>query len=174
MDWQKIITEYGPMVWKTAYRLLGNEADTSDCFQDVFLNAVQISRQESVRHWPALLNRLATRKAIDLLRKRIQASKAAMPMDCNDCPDTSFDPLQSVLAHELSDRLRQALVTLPDLEAQAFCLQTFNDLNYRQIAAQLQVQTGYVGVLISRAREKLQRLLSSAAVKEEFRSKAYE
>ena len=25
MDWQAIITEHGPLVWKTAYRLLGNE-----------------------------------------------------------------------------------------------------------------------------------------------------
>jgi len=51
-------------------------------------------------------------------------------------------------------------------------LQTFNDLSYRQIAAQLQVKTGYVGALISRAREKLQRLLSSAVVNEEIRSKS--
>jgi hypothetical protein len=36
---------------------------------------------------------------------------------------TPLDPLQSVAAHELSDRLRQALITLPDLEAQAFFLQ---------------------------------------------------
>jgi RNA polymerase sigma-70 factor (ECF subfamily) len=174
LDWQSIISEHGPMVWKTAFRLLGNEADTSDCFQDIFLTAVQVARREKIRNLPALLNRLATHKAIDLLRRRMQTPKITPSMDCDDCPDMSFNPAQSAQDKELSDHLRQALITLPDLEAQAFCLQTFNDLSYRQIAAQLQVKTGYVGALISRAREKLQRLLSSATVNEEIRSKTYE
>ncbi len=173
LDWQTIITEHGPMVWKTAYRLLGNEADTSDCFQEVLLTAVQVSRKEKIRNLPALLNRLATHKAIDLLRIRMRTVETSQA-DCVDCPDKSTDSVQTMENQELSDRLRQALTDLPDLEAQAFCLRIFNDLSYRQIAAQLQVKTGYVGALISRAREKLQRLFSSAVVNEEIRSKAYE
>lgn len=160
------------MVWKTAYRLLGNEADTNDCFQDVFLTAVQVSRRETIRNLPALLCRLATNKAIDLLRIRMRCTET--PMDCDTCPDKSPDSARVLENRELADRLRQALTGLPELEAQAFCMQTFNELSYRQIAAQLQVKTGYVGALISRAREKLQRLLSSAAVGEEIRSKTYE
>jgi len=31
-DWQLIVNEQGPLVWQTAYRLLGNEADAADCF----------------------------------------------------------------------------------------------------------------------------------------------
>jgi len=162
------------MVWKTAFRLLGNEADTSDCFQDIFLTAVQVSRREKIRHLPALLNRLATHKAIDLLRLRMRTEKSMSQMDCNECPDKTQSPIQSFEIKELSDRLRQALITLPELEAQAFCLRVFNELSYRQIAAQLQVKTGYAGALISRAKEKLQRLFSSAAVNEEIRSKTYE
>jgi RNA polymerase sigma-70 factor (ECF subfamily) len=170
LDWQAIITEHGPLVWKTAYRLLGNEADTSDCFQEVFLTAVQVSRRENIRHLPALLNRLATHKAIDLLRIRMRSTETQM--DCDTCPDKSSDSARMLENRELAERLRQALTGLPELEAQAFCMQTFNELSYRQIAAQLQVKTGYVGALISRAREKLQRLLSSAVVNEEIRSKS--
>ena len=169
MDWQSVIHEHGPLVWKTAYRLLGNEADTSDCFQEVFVAAVQISRQEKIRNLPALLNRLATHKAITLLRRRKRLPIATPSTECDDCPDRSPDPAQSAQNRELSDRLRLAVADLPDLEAQAFCLQIFNDLSYRQIAAQLNVKTGYVGVLISRAKEKLQRLFP-AAVNEEIRS----
>ena len=171
MDWQSIITEHGPMVWQTAYRLLGNEADTSDCFQDVFLTAVQVSRREKIRNLPALLNHLATNKAIDLLRIRMRTAEL-VPLDCDNCPDKSANSADLFENRELADHLRQAIASLPELEAQAFCMQTFNDLSYRQIAAQLQVKTGYVGALISRAKEKLQRLFSSAVVNEEIRSKA--
>ena len=173
MDWQAVIHEHGPLVWKTAFRLLSNEADTSDCFQEVFVAAVRISRQENVRNLPALLNRLATHKAIDLLRRRRLTPQTTLSMECDDCPDMSFNPERSAQNNELSDRLRQALITLPDLEAQAFCLQVFNELSYRQIAAQLHVKTGYVGTLISRAKEKLQRLFP-AAVNEEIWGKTYE
>lgn len=172
MDWQAIIIEHGPLVWKTAFRLLGSEADTNDCFQDVFLTAVQVSRREKIRNLPALLNRLATHKAIDLLRIRMRNTET--PMDCDTCPDMSPDSVRVLENRELAEQLRMALADLPALEAQAFCLQTFNDLSYRQIAAQLQVKTGYVGALVSRAKEKLKHLLSSAAVNEKLRSKAYE
>jgi RNA polymerase sigma factor (sigma-70 family) len=148
-------------------------SDTSDCFQEVFLTAVQVSQREKIRNLPALLNRLATNKAIDLLRIRMRTVETSQ-LDCSDCPDKSVNSAQSMEDRELSGRLRQALADLPELEAQAFCLLIFNDLSYRQIAAQLQVKTGYVGALISRAREKLQHLFSSAAVNEEIRSKAYE
>lgn len=171
MDWQAIITEHGQMVWQTAYRLLGSEADTSDCFQEVFLAAVQVSRREKIRNLPALLNHLASQKAIDLLRVRMRHA-GSVTLDSDNSQALTSPGELSLENRELAERLRQALAGLPDLEAQAFCLQTFNDLSYRQIAAQLQVKTGYVGALISRAREKLQRLFSSADVNQEIRSKA--
>ena len=69
-DWQAIVTEHGPTVWQTAYRLLGNRADAADCFQETFLSAFEYSRHQPVRHIPGLLVRLATTRAIDRLRQR--------------------------------------------------------------------------------------------------------
>lgn len=173
MDWQSVITEHGPLVWKTAYRLLNNEADTSDCFQEVFVAAVEISRRENIRNLPALLNRLATHKAISLLRLRIRNREVLSQMEYREGCDAVTDPAELSNNGELSDRIRQAIADLPELEAQAFCLQIFNDLSYRQIASQLNVKTGYVGVLINRAKEKLHCLFSSV-VNEEIRSSTYE
>ncbi len=34
-DWQAVVEEYGPLVWQTAYRLLGNQADAGDDRVDV-------------------------------------------------------------------------------------------------------------------------------------------
>ncbi|MCY2954074.1 MAG: hypothetical protein NTU53_19210, partial [Planctomycetota bacterium] len=45
------VREYGPLVWKTAYRLLPSEADAADCFQETFISAMEASCRSPVRHW---------------------------------------------------------------------------------------------------------------------------
>ena len=74
-DWQKIVEEHGPAVWATSYRLLGNYADACDCFSEVFVSALEISRRQTVRNFYALLVRLTTWRAIDQLRKRTEPSE---------------------------------------------------------------------------------------------------
>jgi len=32
---------HGPLVWQTAWRLLGHEADAADCFQETFVSAME-------------------------------------------------------------------------------------------------------------------------------------
>lgn len=72
VDWQVVLEKYGPIVWQTTYRLLGNHADAADCFQEAFVGALEISRRQRVRNFPALLSRLATARAIDRLRQRVR------------------------------------------------------------------------------------------------------
>ena len=64
-DWQSIVQEYRNLVWQTAYRVLGNETDAADCFQEAFISALEVDRRERVRNWAALLRRLATTRALD-------------------------------------------------------------------------------------------------------------
>jgi RNA polymerase sigma-70 factor, ECF subfamily len=71
-DWQEILSREGPAVWRTAYRILGNQADADECFQEAFLAALEVSRREHVAHWRALLQRLATARAVDRLRERVR------------------------------------------------------------------------------------------------------
>src|SRR4029079_1257135 len=69
-DWASIVAEHGSLVWHTAYRLLNHEADAADCYHRTFLAAVTLDRKEAVRHWPAVLKRLATARALEQLRTR--------------------------------------------------------------------------------------------------------
>ena len=58
-DWPTIIRDHGPLVWRTAFRLLNDHADASDCFQRTFMAAVELSERVAVRSWPAVLKRVA-------------------------------------------------------------------------------------------------------------------
>jgi RNA polymerase sigma-70 factor (ECF subfamily) len=159
-DWQEVVEQHGPLVWRTGYRLLGNDADASDCFQKVFLDALQITRREPVRRWPALLRRLATVRALDLMRDRYRRRDRCEPLS-EAAEATGREPLpeQHAQAAELTEQLRAALAELPAQQAQVFCHRWLDGLSYEQIAEQLDLDTNSVGVLLHRARRRLQQLL---------------
>jgi len=156
VDWQVIIKEHGPVVWQTAYRLLGNHADAADCFQETFVSALEFCRRQRVRNFPALLTRLATARAIDQLRRRFRRSRPETnSANWVALQSTNPSPAESMQQKELTDGLRKSLSKLPPQEAQAFCLRYLNDMSYREIANELDIKTNAAGVLLHRARAKL-------------------
>jgi RNA polymerase sigma-70 factor (ECF subfamily) len=158
IDWQTIIEKYGPAVWQTSYRLLGNRADAADCFQETFVCALEFSRRQPIRNFSALLMRLATTRAIDQLRKRFHRSgHNVASADWVAVPSTNPGPVQTAQQQELIDRLRESLIKLPPAEAQIFCMRYLNDMSYRQIAKELGIKTNTAGVLLHRARAKLRK-----------------
>ena len=156
IDWQLIIEEHGSAVWQTAYRLLGNDADAADCFQETFVSALKFCRRKQVRNFSALLSRLATARAIDQLRRRIRRSRSTTDnADWTAMQSTNPSPSQQAQHNELAEGLRISLSKLPSQEAQVFCLRYLNDMSYQQIANELGIKTNAAGVLLHRARAKL-------------------
>jgi RNA polymerase sigma-70 factor, ECF subfamily len=162
-DWAKIIERDGGSVWRTAYRLLDNRADADECFQEVFLAALEVSRRESVRDWSALLRRLATSRAMDRLRRRYRHGRHRPEIDWETLPGPSPLPSQGIEDAELSQSLRAALAGLPPNQADAFCLHHLEDWSYREIAAHLAISVDAVGVLLHRARKRLREVLETSA-----------
>jgi RNA polymerase sigma-70 factor (ECF subfamily) len=160
-DWQEILDRDGPSVWATAYRLLGNRADADECFQEALLAALEVSRREEVQHWRALLQRLATARAVDRLRQRRRRRITERLTDWASLRDPAPLPAQEAEDAELSARLRTAFAQIPAKQAQVFCLHELGDWSYQEIAQQLTISTDSVGVLLHRARRRLRQLLDS-------------
>jgi len=159
-DWQTIVTECGPLVWRTAYRLVGNHADAADCFQETFLAALELSRREPVRNMSGLLVRLATTRSIDRLRQRGRHEHGQA--DGRDCDGTgSTSPADEAQAQELVGQLREAIGQLPAQEAKVFCLRYLSEMSYRQIARHLGIGTNVVGVSLYRAKARLREALGA-------------
>jgi RNA polymerase sigma factor (sigma-70 family) len=112
-DWSQIVEQHGPQVWRTAQRLLRHEADAADCFQRTFIAALEISRKQTVRHWPALLRRIATARALEQLRQRV-GMRARLSGDAEEngverqMDRKSLGPDGAAQASELADHLRAA------------------------------------------------------------------
>src|SRR5262249_26248851 len=119
-----------------------------------------------VQCWDALLHRLAMARAVDRLRKRRRrlAREEAISWDqvCSREPPTT----QAAEEQELVQQLHQALAQLPPQQAEVFCLHCLEEWSYQEIAQQFALSTSTVGVLLHRARKRLQELLLRAAARD--------
>ena len=151
------------------YRLVGNREDAADCVQETFLSAIWLGNSKPVVHWGAFLHRIATARALDCLRQRYRVSvrQEPVPPDWNSLPDLRPDPQRQAQSSELVQKLLQALVRLPKLQAEAFCLRYLADLEYREIAESLEINLNSVGALLHRIRESLRQMLSQVIAPEE-------
>ncbi len=160
-DWPRIVSEHGPLVFGTAWRILGHEADVEDVVQEVFLQAYQLQQTRPVRYWSGFLRRLAACRALDRLRQR----RSHPPLPEVALPSTDAPEAQA-MERELRDRLRQAVAELPPREAEVFCLRYFEELPYDKIAETLGIRRGAVAAALHKARAKLEASLLPALQQE--------
>jgi RNA polymerase sigma-70 factor, ECF subfamily len=167
--WEEIVRDCSPAIWKTAYRLVGNRDDAADCVQETFLSAMRHGNSKPVANWSAFLQRIATARALDCLRKRYHRSahREPGPVDWARLPDLRPDPQRLAEGSELLQGLLHALVELPGQQAEALCLRYLAELEYREIAETLEISPNSVGALLHRARESLRQVLSHFVAPEE-------
>lgn len=159
-DWADILSRDGKAVWRTAYRLLGSHADADECFQEAFLAALEFSRREPVRDWRALLQRLATARAIDRLRSKRRQVKFQYVADWDAIRGPASAPSRIAEDAELAEGLRSLLVQLPARQAEVFCLHCLEEWSYQEVAEHMAISVDSVGVLLHRARARLRQLVS--------------
>jgi RNA polymerase sigma-70 factor (ECF subfamily) len=160
IDWDELIRREGPAVWRTAYGLVRNRDDADECYQETFLAALELSTRQPVHNWPALLQRLATRRAIDRVRRKLRSGRREEPANLTLAEGAEADPSEQAQAAELARALQWAVAELPQRQAEVFWLHDLGDWSHQQIADQLGITPNAVGVILHRARQKLQELLN--------------
>jgi RNA polymerase sigma-70 factor (ECF subfamily) len=170
VDWDGLVAREGPAVWGAVRRLVGNDADAEDVFQETFAAAVELSRREPVRQWRGLLLRLGHARAIDRLRQRYRRGArhgGGTAAEGDEVAEGNFEtvasdrplPHEAAEAAELAGRLRDALAGLPEKQAAVFTLFCLEGWTYQEIAEHLDASVDAVGVMLHRARAKLRTLL---------------
>ncbi|MGN6370454.1 MAG: RNA polymerase sigma factor [Phycisphaerae bacterium] len=164
-DVAEMVSSHAGVVWTTICRLVGNRnrSEAEDCFQEVFVAAMEVGRRETVRNSEAMLRRIATRKALDVLRRRIRARGRLQEMELIEIPGDAEEPALALERQELADDLRWALAAVRETEAVAFCLKHLEDWSYDEIGRQLGMSAGAVGVMIHRTKERLRDLMEKQA-----------
>jgi len=162
-QFEQFLINYQDMVYATAYRLLGQEAEARDVSQEVFLRAwehwAQLSQSPTVGGW---LKTVTRNLCINHLQRYRARWKFFTDLKSADAPDDEPGLEATFAAPETLDAdlvtadqrnvLAEALERLPEDQRIALVLYHYEDLDYTEIAERLQVSLGKVKTDIHRAR----------------------
>lgn len=170
---ERLVRTYETMVYRTAFRFVGQEADACDVAQEVFLKVhkslPQFRGASSLSTWIYAITANLSRNALRS-RKNREKRLALLPEDRPDgrpfwdtVADEKASVTRSVESKELGLSLQKALMELPEDYREAVILRDLEDLDYREIAGILGTGLGTVKSRIARGRamlrEKLERLI---------------
>jgi RNA polymerase sigma-70 factor (ECF subfamily) len=158
---------YQDMVYTTAVRLLGNEAEAEDISQEVFLKAYEryadLSKSATVGGWLKTVTRNLCLNHLSRYRARWRFfSEFSLEQKEDDreiefaAPDTFEQDLETKDNRRL---LEAALQKLPATQRVPLVLYHFEDLGYEEIAVKLRISLGKVKTDIFRGREALRKKL---------------
>ena len=146
--------QYGPTVFRAAWRILGTRAAAEDVQQQLFLRLIE-SPPKAVQSWPAFLTASATRLAIDALRRQNRWRLLA-PLWKSETPDDS--PAEDAERAESARFMRRALAKLNPRDASCFVMRHFHDLAPAAIGTALGMTENHVSVAVHRARKALEKM----------------
>jgi RNA polymerase sigma-70 factor (ECF subfamily) len=165
---ENFMRAYQNMVFSTAVRLLGNDAEAEDIAQEVFLKAyerfTELSQSPTVGGW---LKTVTTNLCLNhLTRYRARWRFFSELFARDDDHDTTLEiPAPEQMQDKLDEAdhrrlLEQALQKLPTPQRVPLVLFHFESLSYEEIAAKLGISLSKVKTDIFRGREALRRKLS--------------
>jgi RNA polymerase sigma-70 factor (ECF subfamily) len=172
-EFTKFMRTYQNMVFSTAARLSGNDAQAEDIAQEVFLRAHR--RFDELRdnpRAPGWLKTVATNLTFTHLtryRKRwVFFSQLQGNEDSDDDPSLDFADDESVVENVREDERQEyveaALRELPEHQRVPLVLFHFEELPYEEIAQKLRVSLPKVKTDIHRARAALAAILARRGI----------
>jgi len=172
-EFTKFMRTYQNMVFSTAARLSGNDAQAEDIAQEVFLRAHK--RFDELRDNPRAagwLKTVATNLTFTHLtryRKRwVFFSQMAGAEDSDDEPAIDFAADESIVENVREDERHEyveaALRELPEHQRLPLVLYHFEDMPYEDIAQRLKVSLAKVKTDIHRARAALATILARRGI----------
>ncbi len=166
---EAFVRRYQDMVFATAVRLLGNQADAEDMAQTVFLRAFerfgQLANSSSAPGWLKTVTRNACLNHLTRYRSRLRLFS-----EIEDGGTAELDRGALLAAASTEDArldqadraelLERALQRLPDHQRVPLVLFHFESMTYDEIARALGVSLGKTKTDIHRGREALRKLLA--------------
>ncbi len=151
-DVAALARQYGPAVFRAAWRILGSRAAAEDVQQQLFLRLIE-SPPRAVDSWPAYLTAAAVRMAIDSLRRQ-RRFKLLAPLWKTEEPEES--PAEDAERAEAARFLRAAIAKINPRDASCFVMRHLHGLTPAAIGSALGISENHVSVSVHRARKALE------------------
>ena len=161
----ELVRRYGGSVLRYLTRMSRSREQADDLFQETFKRVHEKAhtfRGSRFRPW---LFTIATRVAVDGLRRRLRVVSMNPKSDCyekNDggldavaVADNSFNPSSTAERAEQAEQVRQTIELLPAKQRATLVLAYYQQLSYREVAEVLGCSIGTVKVQMYRALKTL-------------------
>ena len=143
---------HGAQLLRYLERMLGRKDAAEDVAQETYLKLYRLSRPNEVNCPRALLFDVATKLAIDRLRKtRAEARSTGAEAEMNDVPDESPRPDRRALLDEAMQRLTHVIEELQPSLRQVFVMRYVTQMPRQEIADKLHITVGAVEQRLTRA-----------------------
>ena len=130
-NFDEIVREYSGMLYNHIRRMIGNDEDSRDILQEVFINVYKkidsFREESSLKTW---LFRIASNKTIDFLRKEKRFKAEELPETLKE----KSNPLQHTEQSLKKEIVHQALLKLKEEEREIVVMKELDGFTFREIA----------------------------------------
>lgn len=166
---EMLVARYKGLVFKTAYRLMGNPADADDQAQEVFLKIYRrIKELDDPQALTTWIYRITVNTCLDALRKeKHNPPKFEIPLD-NPEDETgnieikdaqSLTPEEAIVRNETLECLEETWAKLEPTNRVILMLREIEERSYEEIAKILDLSLSAIKMRIHRARLLFRQLL---------------
>ncbi len=156
---QEIAEKHAGFVYNVALRIVGNPHDAEEAAQDAFLSAWKSRDRFRGDAQPTTwLYRIAVNAALMRLRKDKRRRLADVPEESQAevaAPERDQSPVAAAINAELGDRLKSAIVELPEDARVAVVLRDVQGLSNEEAAAVLEISVPALKARLHRGRVAL-------------------
>ncbi len=159
---ETLVDRHQRLVFRVAYRLLGNQQDAEDITQDVWVQVwTSLGSLTGSAAFTTWLYRVTVNKSLSLTRRRYRAlerpatgdGSSTDPLERNTPPAASSE--DTAVAGERSRAVSAAIARLPEDLRAVFVLRHFEELSYQQLADVLDLPVATVRGRLARSRQQL-------------------
>lgn len=155
----ELVERHGDRVYAVALRMTGHREDALDVTQEVFLSMLRaLPRFRAEARVSTWIHRVTVNAALDLLRRRTRHPVEPL-REIHDRPVAGGGPDEAAVAADRGAEVRAAIMRLDPEQRAVIVLHDLEDLDYREVAAALEIPLGTVKSRIHRARLELARHL---------------
>jgi RNA polymerase sigma factor (sigma-70 family) len=133
--------QHGTGLVSMLWRILGNEQDVCDAYQETFLQLAHYDGQRKPENVKAYLFRTATNVAISMLRRKDMQEKYVRN-SLLDTKSEKIDGTQELDTQHLQETLRTNITRLPEHLRNVVTLHDLGELSYEQVGRILQIPPG--------------------------------
>ena len=160
---ERLIEQYGQEVYKIAYFYMKDKQLAEDVFQEVFYKVIKnyhkFNHQSSEKTW---LIRITINTCKDMLRT--SWIKRVTTFGVLQDSENEYEKPYDIEKKETNKELYELIQRLPQKYKEILLLFYYKDLTYEEISEILQIPEGTVRSRLSRAREKLKKMMNERGV----------